>query len=264
MPTVRVGSHFVYYDNSGAGHPVLLIGGLGVSRFIWWKQLDTLSGRYRLINMDNRDAGDSALGTGPYTIGDLAEDTAGLIRSLKCERTYIVGWSMGGFIALELALQHPELVGKLVLVATSAGGSAHVPPSWQNGLMLLPQEMEGFEDGTRRLYSSLAAPGYMESNGDVLEKVLEFVRLRPMSWESYQRQVSAAMTWRGVGDRLGSLSLPTLVVHGLSDPLVPYANGQYLSDNIRNARLVAYSGVGHLPPIEASSQFNRDVMEFLG
>jgi len=264
VPKVTVGSHRVFYEDSGAGHPVLLISGMGISRSIWWKQIETLSGRYRLINMDNRDAGDSALGAGPYTIADMAGDAAGLIRSLGCGQMHVIGWSMGGFIALEIALLHPELVSKLVLVATSAGGTAHVPPSWEDSLILFPREMENLEAQIRRIYSSVTAPGYMDSHVEDLNKVAQLIRAGCMSLESFQRQVGAVMTWWGVGDQLNRLCMPTLVVHGECDPLIPCGNGRYLSANIRGAKLLTYPIVGHLPPIEASERFNKDIVDFLG
>jgi len=264
VPTVRVGSHVVCYEDSGTGHPVLLISGMGISRSIWWKQTETLSGRYRLINMDNRDSGGSAPGLGPYTIADMAEDSAGLIRSIGCGQMHVTGWSMGGFIAMEMGLRYPELISKLVLVATSAGGSAHVPPSWEDSLLLFPREMENLEAQIRRIYSSVTAPGYMNSHPDDLNKVTQLIRSGAMSLESFQRQVGAVMTWWGVGDQLGRLLLPTLVLHGECDPLIPCANGRYLSANIRGAKLLTYENVGHLPPIEVSERFNRDIVDFLG
>ena len=100
--------------------------GLGSTRLGWWKQIKPFAKKFRVINMDNRDAGDSALGTGPYTIADMADDVAGVIRNLHLGRTHIVGILMGGMIAQELAIRYPELVDKLVLVATTAGGPASV------------------------------------------------------------------------------------------------------------------------------------------
>jgi len=264
MPLTQVGLHRIYYDDYGAGHPLLLIPGLGTSRFIWWKQIEIISRKYRLINMDNRDAGDSAPGTGPYTIADMADDAAGLIRNLKCGPTYVIGWSMGGFIALELSLRHPRLVDKLILVATSAGGSAYIPPPQEVGILLMPHEKEYLETLIRRVYPCIAAPGYMSSHPEDLDRVVRYSKSKPMSLSSYQRQLGAVMTWPGVVDRIRRISLPTLVAHGAADPLVPYGNGLYLSTMIRGAKLLTYTNVGHLLPIEASERFNQEVMEFLG
>ncbi len=264
MPATQVGLHSIYYDDYGAGHPLLLIPGLGASRFIWWKQIEIISRKYRLINMDNRDAGDSAPSAGPYTIADMADDAAGLLRNLKCGPTYVIGWSMGGFIAMELILRHPGLVDGLILVSTSAGGSAYFPPGREVGALLMPHEKEDIETLIRRVYSCIAAPGYMNSHPDDLDTVVRYSKSKPMSLASYQRQLGATMTWPGMGDRIHGISLPTLVVHGAADPLVPYGNGLYLSAMIRGAKLFTYANVGHMPPMEASERFNRDVMEFLG
>jgi len=113
MPTTQVGSHTVYYDDCGAGHPVLFMSGLGSTR---WAGGSTraFSAKFRAINMDNRDAGDSALGTGSYTIADMSEDTAGVIQNLKLGPTHVLA-SRWAHDAQELAIRHPELVDKLVL-----------------------------------------------------------------------------------------------------------------------------------------------------
>ena len=262
MPTVQVGSHRVYYDRHGAGHPLLLIPGLGATRFAWWKQIEPLSKKYEVINMDNRDAGDSALGTGSYTIADMAGDTAGLIQSLNGP-AYVVGCSMGGTIALELALRQPNLVKKLILGATSAGGETHVPPAPEMGASLMSNRKESIEMYVRRTIPLIVAPGYMESHPDDLAQLVYYAKAKPIAFKSYQRQLSAVMTWRGAADRLNQFTIPTLVIHGDADPLVPYANGQYLAGHIKGAKFLTYRNVGHLLPIEAADRFNTDIMEFL-
>jgi 3-oxoadipate enol-lactonase len=264
MPATLVGMQSIHYDDYGAGHPLLLIPGLGAPRFAWWKQIEIISRKYRLINMDNRDAGDSAPGAAPYTIADMADDAAGLIRNLKCGPAYAIGWSMGGFIALELSLRHPELVDKLILVGTSAGGSAYVRPSREVGALLMPNERQDIETRIRHVYPAIAAPGYMDSHPEDLDRVVRHYKSRPMPFSSYQRQLGAVMTWPGVVNGMSRISLHTLVVHGAADPLVPYGNGLYLGTMIRGAKLLTYNNVGHLPPVEASGRFNQDVMEFLG
>ncbi|MGA3115667.1 MAG: alpha/beta hydrolase [Syntrophobacteraceae bacterium] len=264
MPITQVGSHSIYYDDYGAGHPLLLIHGLGTSRLIWWKQIQIISRKYRLLNMDNRDAGDSAPGTGPYTIADMADDAAGLIRNLECGPTYVMGWSMGGYIALELSLRHPELVDKLILVATSAGGSAYFPPGQEVAALLMPRDNEDIETLVRRVYPHITAPGYMNSHPEDLDTAVRNAESKPMPFPSFQRHLGAIMMWPGATGRISGISQPTLVVHGTEDPLLPYRNGLSLSTMIKGAKLLTYTNVGHLPPIEASERFNGDVMEFLG
>ena len=263
MPTTNVGPQTIYYEEHGSGHPLLLIPGLSNSRLTWWKQTGEFSKKYLVIEMDNRDAGDSSPGAGPYTIGDMAEDAAGLIRDLNFGPMHVIGWSMGGFISLELTLRHPDLVERLILVSTSAGGSGFVPAAPEIQASLLPSGHEDIETRVRRIYPILAAPGYMDRRPEDMDRIVEHEKAKRMSLKSYERQFQAVITWRGVSSRLSDISAPVLVVHGDADRLVPYGNGQFLSAHIAGARLITYAQVGHLPPIEAPDSFNRDVMEFL-
>lgn len=265
MPTTQVGSHTAYYDDCGVGHPVLFLTGLGGTRMGWWKQIEPFSEKFRVINMDNRDAGDSALGTGPYTIADMAGDTAGLIRNLQLGPTHVVGISMGGMIAQELAIRHPELVDKLVLTSTTAGGPTNVNAKPEIAALLMRAPEEDLETRVRKTYTLMAGPGYMAAHPEDLDQVVKFALTRPMSLESYQRQLGACAVhlMRGTADRLGQICAPTLVVHGEGDPLIPYPNGQYLAAHIKDARLVTLPDVGHLSMIEAADQFNCEVIQFL-
>src|SRR5262249_44838645 len=121
MPSLELQSHTPWNDEHGTGHPLLLIPGLARSRRAWWKQIDPLSRRFRVINFDNHDAGDSEHATEPYSIGELAEDAAQTITALDLGPMHVMGWSMGTFIAQELTVRHPDLVNKLILVAGTAG-----------------------------------------------------------------------------------------------------------------------------------------------
>src|SRR5512143_2388655 len=168
MPTTQVGSHTVYYDDCGSGHPLLLLTGLGSSRLSWWKQVEPFSRQFRVINMDNRDAGDSAPGTGAYTIADMAEDTAGVIQNLKLGPTHVVGISMGGMIAQELAIRHPELVDKLVLVATTAGGPTAVNAKPEIAALLMRNDSDSIEVRVRRTFTAIAGKDHMEKHPEDL------------------------------------------------------------------------------------------------
>jgi 3-oxoadipate enol-lactonase len=263
MPVVPVGSHSVYYEEYGAGHPLVLIAGLSHSRLVWWKQIEQLSSRYRVITPDNRDAGDSAPGKGLYSIADMASDMKGLIQHLDLGPVYLMGWSMGGFISQEISLRYPGTVEKLVLVATSAGGHTHTPPTSEIAAAILPREHENIEALLRRINPILAGPGYMDSHPEDLKQMISQGLAKPMSSKSFQRQYAAIASWKGASDRLDQITIPTLVVHGVTDPLVPYPNGRYLAEHIKGAKFLTYPNVGHLLPVEATARFNRDVMEFL-
>ena len=262
MPLLEIKSHSTWYDEHGSGPPLLLIPGLGASRLSWWKQIEPLSRHYRVISIDNRDAGDSAHATAPYSIGELAEDAAQVIEALDLGPTYVMGWSMGTFIAQELTLQHRDLVEKLILVAGSAGGPTQTRAAPEIAALLRRTETEPIEARVRRTYPLLTAPGYMELHPEDLDRLVWSQRAKPMPFLCYQRQLGAIINWPGVGPRLPQIRTPTLVIHGDLDPLVPYPNGQYIASQIPKARLSTYVGVGHLPPIEAPEPFNRDVEFF--
>ena len=265
MPITQVGSHTLYYDEHGAGRPLILISGLASTRLGWWKQIKPFAKKFRVINLDNRDAGDSALSTGPYTIVDMADDVAGVIKNLHLGRTHIVGISMGGMITLELAIRHPELVDKLVLVATTAGGPTGVNARPEVAALLMRGEGEDIETRVRRTFTAIAGEGYMANHPEDLDHIVKNSLARPMSLESYQRQLGACMVHfrQGAADRLAQITAPTLVAHGDYDPLVPYPNGKYLAEHIKGARLVTFPGVGHISMIESPERFNREVIEFL-
>jgi 3-oxoadipate enol-lactonase len=263
VPHIHIGSHQTWYDEHGSGPPLLLIPGLGASRLSWWKQIEPLSRRHRVISIDNRDAGDSAHAVEPYTIAELAEDAAQVIEALDLGPTNIVGWSMGTFIAQELTIRHPALVAQLILVAGSAGGPSQARPTPEIAAMLRRNEAESVESRVRRTYPLLAAPDYMQQHPEDLDLIVWSQSAKPMSFVCYQRQLGAVMSWHGIGPKLPTVTARTLVIHGDVDPLVPYPNGQYIASQIPGAMLSTYADVGHLPPIEAAERFNREVEEFL-
>jgi pimeloyl-ACP methyl ester carboxylesterase len=260
------GRRLAYEEVSPGGDVpvVLLLCGIGAKRQGWYKQLPVLGERFRAIAIDYRDVGDSDPADGPYSIADLAADVAGLAAALGIERASLVGISMGGFIALELALRRPELVERLVLVVTSAGGATHVSTSPEVLQLLMPSAGVAFEDGAgaRRVTTAVAAPGYAERAPQEIDTFVEIALHNPMRVEAYLRQLDACRA-HDVAGRLAQIDVPTLVVHGDVDPLVPLANGAYLAEHIAGARLVVYEDTGHIPEVERADEFNRDLIEFL-
>jgi pimeloyl-ACP methyl ester carboxylesterase len=243
---------------------VLLLCGIGAKRQGWYKQLSVLGTRFRTLALDYRDVGDSDAAAEPYTIGDVAEDVYELMHALGIERASLAGVSMGGFVALELALRHPEAVDKLVLIVTSAGGATHVSTSPEIMRLLTPRADEDVEtgEGARRVCTAVAAPGFAERHPDEIEMFVDIARHRPMTKAAYLRQLTAN---RGhdVSDRLDRIDAPTLVMHGDVDPLVPLENGRYLAEHIRGADLIVYPETGHIPEVERADEFNRDLIAFL-
>jgi 3-oxoadipate enol-lactonase len=263
---VTIDGRKMAYDEVCPPNPqgtVLLLTGLGSKRLGWYNQLPVFGQTYRTIALDHRDTGDSDPSPGPYTTADQADDAAAVLRALDVARASVVGISMGGFIALELALRHPALVEKLVLTGTSAGGPTHVPPGPEMQAMLV-QDRTGIEVGElgKRTYTRIMAPGFAAQHPEVMERVAENARYRPQTPEIYLRQLQACMG-HNASDRLSQIHVPTLVVHGEVDPLVPVENGKYLAEHIPGAKLILYPDTGHIAIIERAEDYNREVLAFL-
>ena len=263
---VNVGGRQLAYEEVSPPDPegtVLLLCGIGAKRQGWYRQLPVLGRRFRTLALDYRDVGDSDPATEPYSIDQLADDVAALVRELGIESASLVGISMGGFISLVLALRHPELVDRLILVVTSAGGDTHVSTSPEVMRALMPDatELES-GDGARRVCSLVAAPGFAESHPEAIDEFVEIALHNPMRRDAYLRQLEACRA-HDVADRLGKIDTPTLVLHGDVDPLVRIENGRLLAERIPGARLIVYENVGHIPEVECADDFNRDLAAFL-
>jgi 3-oxoadipate enol-lactonase len=243
---------------------ILLLTGLGAKRYGWYYQLDEFGRAYRTVALDHRDISDSDPYNEPYTIADLADDAAAALRVLGVERAHVMGISLGGFVALQFAIRHPDQLDKLVLISTSAGGVTHVQPGPEMSARLAPASREHIEAGelARRNYTAITGPGFAENYPQDIENIAEIARYRPTHAPAYMRQLQAAMT-HGAAQQLEHIQTPTLVIHGDTDPLVLPANGDYLAKHIKGAQHIVYHNVGHVPIIECPEQFNHDVLAFL-
>lgn len=214
-----------------------------------------------MLRMDNRDAGENDPETDGYSIADMAGDVASFLDTLGVENAIVLGHSMGGFIALHLALDRPDLVDRLILVGTSpAAGAAlgHPLP------MTAPEEW--IADPVERTMANAPqgyAPGFFDGKEDLLRQVAERVRGNRITREGYNRQQAAISDTHDLRTRVSDIGVPTLVIHGDVDSLIPVRGGEVLQQLLPNARLVVYPGVGHYPHIENPEEFFRDVREFL-
>ena len=258
----RIGP-LLHVEEHGSGPPLLLIQGLGYAVWAWRNQLAPLAARHRVIAFDNRGAGRSEKPPGPYSIDGLAADAAGILDERGLRGVGVVGLSMGGFIAQTLARSRPDLVGRLVLVGTSAGGPEALPQpeetreAWAAAHGLPPHE---FARATMR-YSF--APGWTDVHPAVYESLLEARLEFPTPPDAWAAQYSACEDFLARGAPVEQIEMPTLVVHGTLDRVVDPRNGDLLARRIPNARLLAVPGCGHQVPLEAPDRFNAAVLEFL-
>lgn len=183
--SVLIDGRKLAYDEARPANPadekgtILLLTGLGSKRLGWARQLDVFGREYRTIAMDHRDTGDSDEATADYTVADLADDAAALLKALGVARAHVVGISLGGFTALQFALSHADMLDRLVLVATSAGGGAHVPASQEVRALLAPSPGEEAGELAIRVYSQIMASEFVAAHPADMERIAETARYRP-------------------------------------------------------------------------------------
>jgi pimeloyl-ACP methyl ester carboxylesterase len=222
---------------------MVLIMGYGSTMDMWDPLfLDNLSTKYKVIIFDNRGMGNTTAPPGNFSIAQFANDTAGLMAALDIEKAHIMGWSMGSFVAQELAIRHPENVDKIILYAGDCGGRETVMPSPQV-LKDLANTSGSQEERGMRLFNLLFPK-------DWLSKQPAFFKWFPLPKETslpenIERQAQAIATWSGTFDRLGSIKSPTLVVTGTEDVIAPSENSFILAQRINVSWLVQFEGAGH-------------------
>ena len=229
--------------NSAVKQPLLLIMGLGATLEWWQRLIPALSARYRTIVYDNRGVGRSDVPPGPYSIPAMAEDAVAVLDAAGIGSAHVFGASMGGMIAQELALSHPARVRSLILGCTACGGRQSVPASKEVAAALGVRA-----DMTREQAMWVMAP-YIFDAGTPRERVAEDIALRltaTVTNDGYFAQLAGIRAWSGTHDRLASLSMPTLVIHGETDRLVPPENGRIIAEAIPGARLVMIPRASHI------------------
>jgi pimeloyl-ACP methyl ester carboxylesterase len=265
MPYAIINKIRMHYQVSGEGAPVLLINGLSAPAVNWALQAKALAPHFTVVTFDNRGVGETDLPPEPvYTTGQLADDAAALLRHLKIPRAHVIGASMGGTIAMELALRHPKLVRSLVLACSWGEGDArflHTIESWISLAYRVPIE----ERYRHVLYPWLFTPAFFGKKENV-EQAFQ----RAMSYphqtkaEAIERQARGILAWNGTRvKRLRTIRVPKLVLVGKDDILTPPAFSRVLAKALgAKTRLTVLPG-GHGFFLEEADLFNRTVLRFL-
>jgi 3-oxoadipate enol-lactonase len=258
MPITMNQGARIYWDEQGAGDPVLLIMGLGWASPLWHRSRPVLSARYRTIVLDNRGVGRSDVPPGPYPIALMAADAAAVLDAAGVERAHLFGVSMGGMIAQEFALAYPKRVRSLILGCTAAGGPTAVRAEPEVIDVLTRRGMNADE------FAGVINP-YIYDSGTSRERLEEDMVLRKQWWPDpagHLAQLQGIMAWEAYS-RLEQITVPTLVIHGDSDQLVPPANGKLIAARIRNAKLVMIPHASHILATDQPDATHEAVLEFL-
>jgi 3-oxoadipate enol-lactonase len=251
----------LHYERTGAGPPVLLIMGLGMNATGWWRTVPVLAERLEAIAFDNRGVGRSDRPEGPYSATGMADDAVAVLDAAGVERAHVYGISLGGMIAQEVALRHPERVDRLVLGATTPGGERAVPiDDDARAFFARRAEMTAEEAVWASVPYNYGRRTREQHAGRIGEDIVQRLRY-PIEPEPYVAQLAAALG-HDAGDRLGEIRAPTLVVHGEDDRMVPAANARILAGAIPGARAELWPGAGHLYPTD-EPEADRRVLAFL-
>jgi pimeloyl-ACP methyl ester carboxylesterase len=264
MPYAILNGIRMHFEVSGKGDPVLLINGLSAPAASWALQAGALAPHFTVVTFDNRGVGETDLPAQPvYATSQLADDAAAILAHLKIPRAHVVGASMGGTIAMELALRHPRLVRSLTLACTWVEGDArfvHTLESWISLAYRVPIE----ERYRHVVYPWLFTPAFFARKENV-EQAFQRAMAYPHQTkaEAIERQGKGIMAWNGTrAKKLGAIRVPTLVLVGRDDILTPPAFARQVAGAIRGARLVVMPGA-HGFFLEHADQFNRTLVRFL-
>jgi pimeloyl-ACP methyl ester carboxylesterase len=280
---VEVNDINIYYEIHGEGEPLLLIEGLGYSTWMWFKQIPAFSREYKVIIFDNRGVGNTDKPDSEYTIGMMADDTAGLLKALGEDSAHVLGVSMGGFIAEELVLRYPDMVKSLVLVSTSFGGKGSMLMGsnlWSSFVKLwglMPDVLEFSDKGSIPMINSFGltpekmiryglslafTPEYFETHAEEVDRIVGWRLANPQPSYAWKRQLMAGIGFEAA-DRVSRIKASALVVTGSEDRVVPPESSKRLAEEIPNSRIVTLEGTGHLLFIEKAEEFNKIVLNFL-
>ncbi len=260
MPTISANGINIAYESVGEGHPLLFITGLGYGGWFWHKQVPELSRYFRVITYDNRGTGGTDKPDGPYSTAMLAQDAAGLLDGLGITGAYVMGHSLGGFIAQELALARPELVSKLALASTTFGGPNAVPVT-QEALAVMMDRSGDPVDLVRRGVAIAAAPGFTAAHPDVVDALVAYRLTGPVPAAQYQAQMMAG-AMHNAEERVAGITCPTLVLFGEHDKVVPPANAALLTAKIAGSVSRILANTGHIFPLEDADATNTALYEF--
>jgi 3-oxoadipate enol-lactonase len=247
----------IAWEERGEGAPLLLIQGLGYGRWSWEPVVPGLAERYRVLWFDNRGIGDSDKPEGPYTAKLMAVDALQVLDEAGVERAHVVGASLGGMIAQELAAGTPKRVDNLVLCCTTPGGAAAVP---------MPQVTVQLFDEAPNLSPEVALRRFVENAlaadapAELIQELYDRRIANPPDPAGWHAQAHAGRTFEGVD---GAIVAPTLIVTGTEDNVVDPHNADVLAERIPGAEVHRIDNAGHLFFWEQPDAFVRIISEFL-
>ena len=265
MPLIKAGNINLSYDTFGDGEPLLLIMGFGMSGAGWIPSLPFFNG-FKCIYFDNRGTGLSDKPEGIYTVESMADDASNLLRALGIPKAKVFGVSMGGMIAQELTLRHPEQVSKVVLGCTMAGGptAKMTTPDVLERLMTANKIMGTDPDKAfDLLLPAIMPPEFVAEHPEIKQMMLAGAKMVPPTPPETSDRAMAGIQQFNAYDRLGQIKCPVLIVHGDQDALIPVENSNLIKGKIPQAEVYVIPGAGHAFQAADPVGIHQKIVEWL-
>lgn len=259
MPFVSNQGVRIYWEEHGAGEPVLMIMGLSYTLDMWYRLRPVVSARYRTILFDNRGIGRSDTPSGPYRMRQMADDAKAVMDAAGITSAYAMGASMGGMIAQELALRYPDRVRALLLGCSGPGGFRSKLPHFKR------LQVSKIATPVSREHREWAVVPMLYADATPKERIAEDIEVRlkyPPTPAGFLSQFAAIAMWSSYS-RLPQISVPTLVMHGDEDRMVPVENGKLLAARIPGAKFHLIPGAGHIITTDQPEVVDDEVLRFL-
>jgi pimeloyl-ACP methyl ester carboxylesterase len=261
MAIAEANGQRIYYETHGDGEPLFCVAGLSCDTLVWIPQLQAFSGEHRTVIFDNRDVGRSSMAEPGYDIADMARDALALADDLELDSFHLLGVSMGGAIAQEIALQAPGRIRTLTLAVSFATGGAYarrLAEVWGARVMQVSREQHVDE------LMLLNHSEQFYENPDMVEFIRTAVlqNPHPQPPEAFARQLEACSRHHTL-DRLGTLTMPTHVIGGEHDILIPVWKSREIAAAIPGAKLNVLAGAPHGLSLERAEEFNAAVLDFI-
>jgi pimeloyl-ACP methyl ester carboxylesterase len=264
MPITNANGIELYYEVHGEGEPMLLIMGLAHNLLSWKKSLPALAEQFKVIIFDNRGTGRSSKPETPYSIELMAEEAKAVLDAVDVDSAHVYGISMGGMIAQRMALKFPERIKSLILGCTTPGGIKQVQPdpdvimTLLSGASIPTTPLEAAWASVPILYSKYFIENHRDSIAEHIETMIEI----PTPAHGYMQQLQACLA-HDTYEELDKITIPSLVIHGDADRLIPVENGKMLAERIKDSELYIVPGVGHLYVTEAQKAVDDKVIDFI-
>lgn len=260
LSIVMVNGIRLYYETYGEGYPIIAISGKD-SNMDWWHPAikAALSANNRLVMLDNRGAGRSEVPTDSYGISDMAKDVVELMDALGIGQAHILGQSMGGMIAQEIAIEYPQRVAKLILVSTTCGVTRVRPSFKMLRWMFRKPAAFSSQDTLNMLYSK----SYIRENADKMAELVERMSSFPPSEGTMAAHKAASRKFDSLA-RLSRIVSPTLIIHGRQDWVFRPPHAELLNRHIADSKLLMYANAGHGVLSQEHHKVMEEIRRFIG